>query len=82
MVTSAALEELVSRGLYRDACSHIDKIGDPSTELRVLRARLEVHVGRPSKARDVAQQLLRQRLDDHERSTCWEIVGRVSLSAG
>jgi transcriptional regulator with PAS, ATPase and Fis domain len=82
MASDASLHELVAAGLFRDAAVRIDKLSEVPTNLRVLRAQLEIHVGRPHSASDTARELLKSSLTNRERSHCWEILGRVALSVG
>ncbi len=74
--------EFVERGLLKDAASAIDNRPDCSRSLRVLRVRLEAHVGSPFTARDQAQNFLNQNLSLTEKAGCLEVIGRVSLSVG
>src|SRR5688572_28921285 len=82
MFSDSGLHELVVAGLFRDAAKMIDQQQDPATSLRVLRAQLEVHVGTPKSARALAQQLLKEKLTEKEKSLCWELIGRMCLSVG
>ena len=82
MTTAASAHELAEAGLFSDAARAIDQSTDVSRDLRVLRARLESHVGAPQHAKKVAQQLLRERLSQREMTTCWDVVGRVTLYGG
>ena len=74
--------EFVERGLLKDASAAIDDRPDCSRSLRVLRVRLEAHVGSPFTARDQAQNFLKQNLSLTEKAGCLEVIGRVSLSVG
>ena len=82
MGSDASLHELVAAGLFRDAAGRIDRLLEVPTSLRVLRAQLEIHVGRPHSASETARDLLRGSLTNRERCHCWELVGRVALSVG
>ncbi len=81
-MAAASAYELVEKGLFQDAARVIDQSLNAPQDLRVLRVRLESHVGIPQRARIDAQGLLSARLDHHERTICWEVIGRVALSTG
>jgi DNA-binding NtrC family response regulator len=82
MASEAAILELVARGLFRDAAAAIDSGNIDTTFIRVARAELEIDIGSPLQARAAAETLLTQRLSHTEKSSCWDIVGRVSLTTG
>src|SRR6185436_11198606 len=74
--------DLVEKGLFQDAARIIDQSPSAPQDLKVLRVRLESHVGIPQRAKIDAQGFLSRRLDHRERTICWEVIGRVTLSAG
>lgn len=82
MRTATSAYELVEAGLFRDAARAIDQSSEVSRELRVLRARLEDHIGTPLLAKATAEQLLREGLNHREQTACWDIIGRVTLYSG
>jgi ATP/maltotriose-dependent transcriptional regulator MalT len=73
---------LVELGLFKNAAASIDSQTISTKELRVLRARLESHIGSPVRARNSAEALLREHLTASERTQCYDIVGRVAMSFG
>ena len=82
MAAAASAFELVAKGIFKDAAAQVERLGEIPLNLRVLRAQLEVHVGTPTKARQLAEALLNERLTSAEKSVCWELVGRACLSVG
>jgi len=82
MAAAASAYEFAEAGCFREAADAIDRHGGVTKNLRVLRARLEIDVGNPLQAKSAADVLLRENLTQSERSTCWEIVGRVELNGG
>ena len=82
MTTATSAYKLVEVGLFKNAARAIDQSENVSRDLRVLRARLENHVGVPHRAKEAAQQLLREGLSGKERATCWEVIGRITLCRG
>ena len=82
MAVAVSAYELVAKGIFKDAAAQVERLGEVPVNLRVLRAQLEVHVGTPTKARQLAEALLNERLTSSEKSICWELVGRACLSVG
>ena len=82
MLSDASVHELISKGLFKDARNQIDNASNLSTGLRVARAQLEMHLGTRAKGHELAHELLGQRLNEEEKSSCWEVVGRACLSVG
>jgi DNA-binding NtrC family response regulator len=82
MTSEVSPFELVSKGLFRDASNYLDKQDNLPVRLQVLRAQLEVHVGTAATAQALAHRLLAQTLTNEEKSTCWHVVGRTSLTLG
>ena len=80
--SDASLSEFVAKGLFGDAAKWIDRRRDLTVSDRVVRAQLEVHVGTPARAREMAHTLLKERLTNKDSSNCWELVGRVCLNVG
>jgi DNA-binding NtrC family response regulator/tetratricopeptide (TPR) repeat protein len=74
--------DLAERGLFGQAFTCIPSVGDLPIGLRVLRAQIEVHVGTPVRAREMAHGLLKARLTNKEKSSCWELIGRECLRTG
>ena len=82
MSNATSPQELVELGLFSDAVKAIDSARIVPRELRILRARLENHVGLPQRSREMATALLLEPLSHKERAACWDIVGRVTLASG
>jgi hypothetical protein len=78
MAAAASAYELVAKGIFKDAAAQVERLGEIPISLRVLRAQLEVHVGTPTKARELAEALLNERLTSAEKSVCWELVGALA----
>ena len=72
----------VELGLFRDACSSIDKLADCPRSLMVVRAQLEAHVGSPTQARLRAERLMRDALGNCDEAVCLDVIGRVQLGFG
>ena len=81
-MSEADVFALVELGLFKNAASAIDSHTNPTKTLRVLRARLEMYIGSPARARNSAEALLREHLTPAERAECHEVVGRVSMLFG
>ncbi len=81
-MSEAEILALVELGLFRNAGSSIDSQTNLTRALRIIRARLETHIGSPVRARNSAEALLREHLTASERAQCYEIVGRVAMSFG
>src|SRR5688572_33359584 len=81
-MAEAEILELVELGLFRNAGSSIDSQTNLSRPLKIVRARLETHIGSPVRARNSAEALLSEHLTASERAQCYEIVGRVAMSFG
>ncbi len=82
MAGAASPFEMADVGLFREAAAAIDNAREVSRELRVLRARLENHVGSAVRAIELARRLLNERLTHREKASCWEVIARVSLATG
>src|SRR5690348_7781892 len=82
MVTDSSIIELVESGFLKDAATQIDARSSLTNSLRVLRARLELEIGFPDRAKSASEALLAERLTNAERSTCWEVIARVNFRAG
>ena len=82
MASEAEVIGLVDRGLFRAAARTIDADRAPSLSLQVIRADLEIDVGKTDRARELAEFLLNERLSHAERAKCWEVIGRVALNFG
>src|SRR5688572_4640631 len=73
---------LVELGLYKDAAALIDSRPNPTKSVRVIRVQLESHIGSPDRPRQLAQTLLREHITPYEKACCYEVIGRVAMSAG
>src|SRR5688572_9052648 len=73
---------LVELGLYKDAAALIDSRPNPTKSIKVIRAQLETHIGSPDRSRQLAEALLREHLTPYEKACCYEVIGRVAMSAG
>lgn len=82
MTPESTIVSLVESGHFRDAAIAIDEQPDRPLSLRVLRCQLEPHVGSPTRAIDSAERLLKERLTNSEKASCWDIIGRGNLSVG
>jgi hypothetical protein len=82
MAAAASAYELVAKRHIQGCRSASGASREIPVNLRVLRAQLEVHVGTPARARQLAEALLNERLTSAEKSVCWELVGRACLSVG
>lgn len=82
MLEESQILGLVESGLLQDAATAIDSRSHPSTSLKVLRCKLEGHVGSPSVSKHRAEAMLGAKLTKAERASCLETIGRASLGAG
>ena len=82
MIPDPKIYELVETGFFKDAAKAIDECPDCPRSLKVLRIRLEAHLGNPFEARAKAENLLSHDLTPLEQAGCLEVVGRVSVSVG
>ena len=81
-MSEAEILSFVDLGLYKDAAAAIDSLSKPSKSLKVLRARLEEHVGSVTRARATAESLLREGLPASDKARCYEVIGRAAMSHG
>ena len=82
MSAESRIFDLVERGLFKDSALAIDSDAELSKTLRVLRNKLESHVGSPAVSRNRAEALMRTKLTPLEKAMCLETIGRASLGSG
>lgn len=82
VAAASSAHAFLEKGLFLDAARVIDQAKIFSPDVLVLRALLESYVGNPHDALRAAHNLLRPELALREQLTCWEVIGRVSLSTG